>query len=260
MDNNPARISRRAAMRVWITRTAPLLLLAAIGKPAEAGLNQTASPPPAALPLAQAGPGQAAAPTCVLTPQQTEGPYFVDERLNRSDIRSDPSDGTVKDGVPLRLVLQVSQVTGGACSPLVGAQVDLWQCDALGVYSDVRDPGFISSGAKFLRGYQVTDDNGSVQFTTIYPGWYQGRTVHIHFKVRTTPDSESGHELTSQFYFDDAITDQVHAQQPYAQKGQRTLRNAQDGIFRNGGSQLLLPLTQEGQGYAASFQLGLQTS
>src|SRR5437762_7567374 len=90
--------------------------------------------------------------SCVATPTQTEGPYFVDERLNRSDIRSDPSDGTVKDGVPLRLVLQVSQVTGGACSPLVGAQVDLWQCDALGVYSDVRDPGFISSGAKFLRG------------------------------------------------------------------------------------------------------------
>jgi protocatechuate 3,4-dioxygenase beta subunit len=203
-----------------------------------------------------------AAPACVITSQHTEGPYFVDERLNRSDIRSDPSDGTLVDGVPLRLVLQVAQVTASACSPLVGAQVDLWQCDALGNYSDEHDMSglFDTVGKKFLRGYQITDADGAVQFMTIYPGWYPGRTVHIHFKVRTAPDSQSGHGLTSQFYFDDALTDQVHAQPPYAAKGQRTLRNAQDGIFRNGGSQLILPLVQEAEGYAATFQLGLQMS
>jgi len=265
-------------MRAWLARTAPLILLAACEGPSAgpstpAPTSKPAGPapptaPPAAKPPASpaAGPSPSPAgsrvaqalPSCVVTPQQTEGPYFVDERLDRSDIRSDPSDGTLKDGVPLRLVMQVSQISGSACTPLVGAQVDLWQCDALGVYSDVQDPGFVTSGKMFLRGYQVTDQSGSVQFTTIFPGWYQGRAVHIHFKVRTTPDSEEGYELTSQFYFDDAITDQVHAQPPYAQKGQRTLRNAQDGIFRNGGSQLMLPLNQDGQGYAATFNLGLQ--
>src|SRR5919197_4167856 len=206
MDTDqPARISRRAAMRVWITRTTPLLLLAAIGRPAAAALNQASSPSPAAAPGARAGSSQVAAPACVITSQHTEGPYFVDERLNRSDIRSDPSDGTLVDGVPLRLVLQVAQVTASACSPLVGAQVDLWQCDALGNYSDEHDMSglFDTVGNKFLRGYQITDADGAVQFMTIYPGWYPGRTPHIHFKVRTAPDSQSAPGVTSQFYFDD---------------------------------------------------------
>jgi protocatechuate 3,4-dioxygenase beta subunit len=190
-------------------------------------------------------------------PEQTEGPYYVDEQLNRSDIRSDPSDGSVKEGVPLELTFRVSSVNAG-CTPVVGAIVDVWHCDALGVYSDVSDPGFNTVGKKFLRGYQTTDANGVARFTTIYPGWYQGRTVHIHFKIRTNPTGTQGHEFTSQLYFDDAITDQVHAQQPYASKGQRTLRNNGDTIYRNGGSQLMLPLVRAGQGYSAVFDIGLQ--
>jgi protocatechuate 3,4-dioxygenase beta subunit len=107
----------------------------------------------------------------------------------------------------------------------------------------------------------VTDENGTARFTTIYPGWYQGRTVHIHFKVRTDPASEQGHEFTSQLYFDDSITDRVHAQAPYASKGQRTLRNDGDGIFRDGGDELMLPLTEDGQGgYVGTFDIGLQTA
>src|SRR5437867_10077264 len=98
-----------------------------------------------------------AMPPCIVRPEQTEGPYFVDERLNRSDIRSDPTDGRVKSGTPLALTLQVSRLGAGDCHPLPGAQVDIWHCDALGVYSDVRDPGFNTIGQKFLRGYQVTD-------------------------------------------------------------------------------------------------------
>ncbi len=188
----------------------------------------------------------------------TEGPYFVDEKLNRSDIRPDPSDGTVKEGVPLGLVFNVSQINSSGCTPLAGAQVDVWHCDALGVYSDATDPGFNTIGQKFLRGYQVTDANGTARFMTIYPGWYQGRTVHIHFKIRTDPDSQQGFEFTSQLYFDDSITDQVHAQAPYASKGQRTLRNDGDGIFQSGGDQLILQLTQDGEGYAATFDIGLQ--
>ncbi|MGH7792987.1 MAG: twin-arginine translocation pathway signal protein, partial [Thermodesulfobacteriota bacterium] len=111
---------------------------------------------------------------CIVRPEQTEGPYFVDEKLNRSDIRLDPSDGSVKEGVPLQLVFHVSQVSKGGCAPLAGAVVGVWHCDALGVYSDVVDPSFSTVGKKFLRGYQVTDANGTAQFTTIYPGWYQG--------------------------------------------------------------------------------------
>jgi protocatechuate 3,4-dioxygenase beta subunit len=197
-------------------------------------------------------------PACIVRPEQTEGPYFVDEKLNRSDIRSDPSDGSVKDGVPLKLTFRVSGISGTACTPLAGAIVDIWHCDALGVYSDVTDRSFNTVGKKFLRGYQVTDANGTVQFTTIYPGWYPGRTVHIHFKVRTDATSGQRYEFTSQLYFDDSISDRVYTQAPYASKGQRTQNNAEDGIFKDGGDQLLLKLTKNGQGYAATFDVGLQ--
>ena len=200
----------------------------------------------------------ATTPTCVVRPQQTEGPYFVDEKLNRSDIRSDPSDGAVKSGMPLRLVFHVSQMNAGSCTLLTGATVDIWHCDALGVYSDVTDRSFSTVGKKLLRGYQVTDANGTVEFVTIYPGWYPGRTVHIHFKIRTDSASQRRYEFTSQLYFDDALTDRVHAQAPYAAKGQRTQRNDRDGIFRGGGEQLMLQLTQEAQGYVGTFDIGLQ--
>ncbi|BAY23108.1 intradiol ring-cleavage dioxygenase [Calothrix sp. NIES-2100] len=197
-------------------------------------------------------------PACVVSPQQTEGPYFVDEKLNRSDIRADPADGSVKEGVPLQLTLHVSQVGSNGCTPLAGAIVDIWHCDASGVYSDVTDRSFTTVGKKFLRGYQVTDAQGNVQFTTIYPGWYPGRTVHIHLKVRKDGTAGQGYEFTSQLYFDDAVSDRIYSQAPYASNGQRTLKNADDGIFQDGGEQMLLKLTKNGQGYAATFDVGLQ--
>ena len=200
----------------------------------------------------------AAAPSCVARPEQTEGPYFVDERLNRADIRSDPAAGIAKPGIPFLLALSISRLHGGACSPLAGAQVDLWHCDAGGIYSDVTDPHFRTVGQRFLRGYQVTDRQGTVRFTTIYPGWYDGRTVHLHFKVRTEPASSKGHEFTSQLYFDDALSDRVFGRAPYAGRGERTTRNADDGIFREGGRQLMLDPRPSGAGYAASFAIGLQ--
>jgi protocatechuate 3,4-dioxygenase beta subunit len=201
-----------------------------------------------------------ALPACIVRPQQTEGPYFVDVKLNRQDIRSDPASGTVKEGTVLDLAFQVSRVDGTGCQPLAGAMVDVWQCDALGVYSDVRDAmvGFNTVGQKFLRGYQLTDAKGAARFTTIFPGWYQGRTVHIHFKIRTAPNAGAAHEFTSQVYFDDAVTDAVLARAPYASKGRRTTRNQQDGIFRRGGDQLLLTLVPKGDDYSASFDIGLQ--
>jgi len=197
-------------------------------------------------------------PSCVVRPEQTEGPYFVDERLNRSDIRSDPTDGRMRPGTPLTLTLLVSRLSTGGCQPLTGAQVDIWHCDALGVYSDVRDPGFNTVGQKFFRGYQITDARGHVRFSTVYPGWYEGRTVHIHFKIRTEPMARRSFEFTSQMYFDDGLTDRVHGDPPYAARGPRTARNQHDRIFRRGGDQLMLVPTIAADGYAATFAIGLQ--
>src|SRR3954447_211313 len=130
---------------------------------------------------------------CVLaTPTVTEGPYWVDEKLFRSDIRTDPSTGVARTGIPLALTIKVQNLSSSGCAPLSGAYVDIWHCDAKGIYSDESsyNPGggtgtVVTTGQKFLRGYQITDDNGRVQFTTIYPGWYSGRTIHIHIRVRT---------------------------------------------------------------------------
>jgi protocatechuate 3,4-dioxygenase beta subunit len=195
---------------------------------------------------------------CVARPQQTEGPYFVDQVLNRSDIRVDPSDGSVAIGTPVALTILVSRLEGGACKPVAGAHVDLWQCDHRGIYSDVVDPSFDTRGKKYLRGYQLTGPDGRATFATIYPGWYQGRTVHVHFKIRTAPAADRGTEFTSQIYFDDALSDEVFAREPYSAFGTRRTRNENDGIFRrSGGSQLLLPLERRGAGYAGVFEVAL---
>jgi protocatechuate 3,4-dioxygenase beta subunit len=199
-------------------------------------------------------------PSCVVRPALTEGPYFVDEMLNRSDIRIEPSDGSVKDGAQLRLVFRVSDVGSNTCSRLEGAQVDVWHCDAAGAYSGVDDPGFDTSEQKWLRGYQVTDEFGVAEFLTIYPGWYSGRTTHIHFKIRTDPDSDTGYEFASQLFFDESLTDVVHAQEPYADKGYRDTLNTSDNIFQSSEGLLTLEITEEEDGYVAIFDIGLDLS
>jgi protocatechuate 3,4-dioxygenase beta subunit len=222
------------------------------------GALTSASPTAAAqqtstAPTAAAAASSAAAtvlPSCIVRPALTEGPYFVDEKLDRSDIRSDPATGAVRPGALLTLNFLVSRVSGSACAALNGAVVDVWHCDALGVYSDVDN----ARGQKFLRGYQATDASGSAKFTTVYPGWYQGRAVHIHFKIRPTSSSE----FTSQLFFDDALSTQVFAQTPYSQKGtQGITRNSGDGIFQQSGGKLTLNVTKSGDAYAATFDIGL---
>ena len=193
-------------------------------------------------------------PACIATPAQMEGPFFTDARLNRSDIRSDPADKSVKDGVPLALTLRVSSVTPRGCVPLAGAMVDVWHCDAAGAYSD-SDRG--TAGKRFLRGYQVTDDAGAARFTTIYPGWYPGRAVHIHFKVRVVAGPALGQEFTSQLYFDDAVSDRVFARRPYSARGKASVRNQDDGLFRRGGNRLLMAVTEGSKGLTGEFGIGM---
>jgi protocatechuate 3,4-dioxygenase beta subunit len=215
------------------------------------------------VPTQSVGSTQASAPTsasldCVARPELTIGPYFVDGQLERADIRSEPSDNSVKEGVPLTLNINVANVGGNSCTPIEGAQVDVWHCDAQGVYSGVSDRSFDTSGQKFLRGYQLTNANGGVQFLTIYPGWYSGRTVHIHFTIRTKGADNNDYQFTSQFFFDDNLTDQVYTLEPYASKGQRDTRNANDNIFNGGGDQLLLNLQGDTtNGFTGTMNIGL---
>jgi protocatechuate 3,4-dioxygenase beta subunit len=215
-----------------------------------------------------AGTTGAALPACVAKPELTVGPYFVDKQLNRSDIRIEPSTGAVKPGAELALTFNVKQIASGQCTPLKDAMVDVWHCDAAGQYSGVNDNmiGFNTVGQKFLRGYQITDSAGVARFVTIYPGWYQGRTVHIHFKIRTPAqsalagDEAKTYEFTSQLFFDDTLTDRVFTRAPYAAKGQRDLRNTNDGIFQQSGGALMLDVAPSGERYTGSFDVALDLS
>lgn len=254
MDNDDAHIgrilSRREVLALLGGSSVALLAACAPGALASPSPTTAAQQTSAAATTAAASPAATALPSCIVRPALTEGPYFVDEKLDRSDIRSDPATGAVRPGALLTLNFLVSRVSGSACTALSGAVVDVWHCDALGAYSDVDS----TRGQKFLRGFQTTDASGTAKFTTIYPGWYQGRAVHIHFKIRPTASSE----FTSQLFFDDALSTQVFAQAPYSQKGtQGIVRNSADGIFQQSGGKLTLSVTKNADAYAATFDIGL---
>lgn len=192
---------------------------------------------------APSGPAAVAAGlvSCVLAPEQTEGPFFLEDVKVRRDI----TEG--KPGVPLLLRLTVLDVS--TCRPIRGAAVDVWHCDAAGVYSGVQgDTG------TFLRGVQRTDAKGVAVFRTIYPGWYPGRTVHVHVKVAL-----GGNVVhTGQLYFPDRVTDAVYRRAPYNRRPNRSPRNAGDAIYRNGGRRSTLALVRQGSGYVASIAMGVQ--
>ncbi len=183
----------------------------------------------------------------------------MDEKLNRSDIRTDPTDGTVKQGALLALTLNVSSITKGLCSPLEGAVVDIWQCDAEGVYSDAKDPRYFDTrGKKFLRGYQVTDKDGIAKFITIYPGWYPGRTVHIHYKIRSPDSAKSPYEFVGLIYFPEKTSDRVYANPPYAGRGKRSVSNITDRIYNSdGGRQSMLVVAPVKDAYIGTFDVAL---
>jgi protocatechuate 3,4-dioxygenase beta subunit len=181
--------------------------------------------------------------TCVLAPEQTEGPYYLDDAA----IRRNVTEG--KPGVPLTLRLTV--VDASTCKPVKGAAVEIWHCDASGAYSGVQ-----GDSGTFLRGVQRTDARGLALFRTIYPGWYPGRTVHIHTMVHI-----GGNVVhTGQLYFADAVTDAVYRRSPYNRRPNRNPRNAADSIYRNGGKRSTLKLQRKGSVYTGSITMGVQRS
>jgi protocatechuate 3,4-dioxygenase beta subunit len=210
------------------------------------------------------------------TPQQTEGPYFVAGMPNRSDIRSDPSDGSVQQGIPLHLVIHVYKINDKgnnstpadaaavSCMPFKRAQVDIWHANPQGLYSGISQIG--TEGKAYLRGYQTTDNNGTAKFDTIYPGWYQGRAIHIHVMVRAFDGgSNETFHWTSQMYLNNSINEKVHTQIPYSKHGLPPMTNEQDGIYTgpstdklvqsNAGQHLMLNLTKDKQGYTGTFNI-----
>jgi protocatechuate 3,4-dioxygenase beta subunit len=182
--------------------------------------------------------------SCVLTPEQTEGPYYIPGERIRRNI----TDG--RPGTPLALRLSV--VDASTCRPIKGAAVDIWHADASGVYSGF---GAGTASRTFMRGVQRTDAKGLASFRTVYPGWYQGRTVHIHVKVHV-----GGNVVhTGQLYFPDALTDAAYRRAPYSKRPNRDVRNASDASFRNGGKRSMLTVRRAGTGagYVASIVMGV---
>lgn len=272
-----------------VTANAPTSAAASSGATtlgSTAGTTAAAAPTTAA---ATATPG-----TVVLAAEMTEGPYWLDLNLMRSDIRED------QQGAPLTMKLAVVDVATG--KPIEGANVDIWHCSAEGIYSGftgasaAANPGGGQAGAQpsgggnpppgapaggqaggpppagprgpgggaqkaddktFLRGIQPTDKTGVATFTTVYPGWYNGRTVHIHVKVNVA--GKTIH--TGQLFFDDTFTDTVYKDNaPYNARSARQMRNANDVIFNGGGAGSIFAITKDDKGYTGSMTMGVQTS
>jgi protocatechuate 3,4-dioxygenase beta subunit len=188
--------------------------------------------------------------TCALTPEQTAGPFPLDEQFVRRDI----TEG--HPGHPLRLGLRV---VDASCAPVGGAAVEVWHADATGDYSAFADNGGgkdEAEGTTFLRGTQTAGEDGIVEFATVYPGWYPGRAVHIHVKVHVGGDEVH----TGQLFFRDAFTDAVYKRAPYKARGERSMRNAGDSIYGSGGSRSLLAMTTVGKGYVGAIDMGVRRS
>ena len=249
--------------RKWLQRLVALLGIAVLTgcgtrSSGESG-NQTLTPAPAS---STPTPPPAAAsslvsplpvddtPVCVLTPRATEGPFYFDTNQIRHNIIED------RVGSPLRMSVRVMRVDDG-CAPLKDALVDIWHTDARGRYSGYpgQPGGQDTSGQTFLRGAQMTDADGVALFDTIYPGWYPGRTVHVHFKVHYKNNTYA----TSQFYFPDDFTDHVYSRTPYSDRPNRTTRNADDFVLRGdpAESNVLASVTEDGDGYFGTITIGV---
>jgi protocatechuate 3,4-dioxygenase beta subunit len=204
---------------------------------------------------------------CVLTPEVTEGPYWIDNKLTRRDIREG------KPGLPL--VLELTIVNANTCRPIKGADVEIWHCDALGNYSGYDSgssgggpgggPGghaTPTSSTRYLRGHQRSNGAGKASFLTVFPGWYQGRTPHIHMKVHVGSADRVVH--TGQVFFNEAITAAVYKQAPYSSHGPADTPHARDMIFAQaGGSRAVVRLSKRprgARGYVGRIVIGVASA
>lgn len=192
----------------------------------------------------------AAAPSCTLTLELTEGPYYLDLDKVRRDVTED------KGG--LRLDLRVKVVNASSCKPLEDAAVEIWHADAGGTYSGFGQEG--TAGKTYLRGVQLTNEQGVAQFRTIYPGWYPGRAIHIHTKVHVGGSAsgrtyEGGRAVhTGQLFFNESVSDRVLRLPPYNRRTGARVRNGQDGIYQEVGSGAILRLRRR---KASTIRTGL---
>jgi protocatechuate 3,4-dioxygenase beta subunit len=228
-----------------LTRRASLLKLGGAALALGAGAAGLELGSPGQADAAGAGPAAVSLGlvSCVLTPEMTEGPFYLEGDKVRRDVREG------RPGVPLTLRTTVLDVS--SCTPIRRAAVDIWHCDAGGTY-----PGFAQEGTEgrtFLRGIQRTNAKGMATFETIYPGWYSGRAVHIH--VRVYLGGSVVH--TGQLFFPEALSDAVFRRAPYNRRGARDTRNATDAIFANGGNRSMLRVVRSGKGYAARITMGV---
>ena len=186
-----------------------------------------------------------AASTCVLTPEVTEGPYWIANGLTRQDITSGQT------GIPLLLYLTVED--SSTCEPISGADVELWHANRLGAYSGVN-----GNSQRYLRGHQKSNAKGLVIFKTIYPGWYRGRTPHIHVKVHVGGSVVH----TGQLFFADTVSSAVYRTSRYRSRGQADTKNAADSIYADAGrgrSKLRLTRRSGSQGYLGKMTMIVQS-
>ena len=222
-----------------IGRREALTLIGAAGAAAAFGCSSSVTSPSASTTTDPTSTNAA----CAVTPSETAGPFPSVTSLFRSDIRED------RQGVPLTLTIKVVN-SSASCAPVANANVEIWHADVAGNYSE-----YSSEVAKtYLRGIQTTDANGQVVFTTIYPGWYQGRATHIHVEVKINGASRK----VTQMAFAEAVNSAVYASGVYASRGTNPTANASDMIFTDSlASELVTPAGSPSSGYSAAFQVGI---
>jgi protocatechuate 3,4-dioxygenase beta subunit len=185
---------------------------------------------------------------CVLTPELTEGPYWIDNSLTRRDI----TEG--RHGLPL--ILRLAVVHADNCRPIKGADVELWHADASGEYSGFEGGPGGRTETRYLRGHQRTNAKGVVRFDTIFPGWYAGRTPHIHVKVHVGGDEVH----TGQLFFNERITRAVYRTRYYASRGEYDTSHSEDNIYAQGGARSTPRLRRRAhgrKGYVGTLTMGV---
>jgi protocatechuate 3,4-dioxygenase beta subunit len=193
------------------------------------------------------------ATSCSVTPEETAGPYpdRVGMINNPAFFRQDITEG--RSGLPVTLALTVMNVSS-SCSPVANAQIEIWQCDAEGRYSEYSQPGYNGTGQTFLRGLQTTDGEGRATFRTIYPGWYAGRATHIHVEVFVGGRTVK----TTQIAFPESASRAVYGTGVYASHGQNPTTNAGDNVFSDGSDAEMATLAGDAtSGFTASLTIGV---